>query len=141
MSEARIDLDVVVTAHRVDRAVAAGDRVETRLVCAQRELVAPVDAFLVAPVVRLDVQPAADVGDVRIGEVADELAKCIGLPGAVRVGERDDLGVRVAHGAVLRGDLAAALVADHARAGRRSELLRAVGRGVRGDDELELLAG
>ena len=45
VAEARIDLDVVLAPHGVDRAVAAGDRVDARLVGAQRELVAPVDAL------------------------------------------------------------------------------------------------
>ena len=70
VAEARVDLDVVLAPHRVDRAVAAGDGVEPRLVGSERELVAPVDAFLVATVVRLDVQPAADIRDVGIGKVA-----------------------------------------------------------------------
>ena len=48
--EARVDLDVVLAAQRVDRAVAAGDRAELRLGHAHRELVAPVDALLVRAV-------------------------------------------------------------------------------------------
>ena len=106
MAEARIDLDVVGAADCVDRAVAAGDGVEPRLVRAQRELVAPVDAFLVPAVVGLDVESAADIRDVGIGEVAHELAQRIGLPRAVRVGERDDVAVGLANGAVLRRNLA-----------------------------------
>ncbi len=96
VAEAGIDLDVLRAAHSVDRSVAAGDRVEARLVCAQRELVTPVDALLVRAVAVRDVQSAADVRDVGIGEVADEHAQRRGLPGAVRVGECDDLGVSLA---------------------------------------------
>ena len=44
---------------------------------------------------------------------------------------------RLADGAVLRGHLAAARIADHARAGRLGELLRPVGGRVGGDDDLE----
>ena len=53
-------------------------------------------------------EAAADVGDVRVGERGGELAQRVGRPGRVRVRERDHVAVRLAHGAVLRGDLAAA---------------------------------
>src|SRR5262249_1294375 len=56
--------DVVRPAHRVDRAVAARDRAERRLALAQPQLVAPVDAFAVRPVLALEPDLAADVGDV-----------------------------------------------------------------------------
>src|SRR3712207_8828377 len=47
---ARVDVDVVRAAHRVDRAVAARDRAEPRLALAQPQLVAPVRALAVRPV-------------------------------------------------------------------------------------------
>ena len=50
VAEARVDLDVVGAAHRVDRAVAAGDRAEPRLGAAHAHLVPPVDALLVPAV-------------------------------------------------------------------------------------------
>ena len=59
------------------------------------------------------------------------------LPECVRVREGDELGARLAHGAILGGDLATAAVADDARAGGRCELIGGVVGGVRGDDELE----
>ena len=52
--EARIDLDVVRPAERVDRAVAGRDRAEPRLGLAGHELIAPVDALLVLPARRLE---------------------------------------------------------------------------------------
>ena len=55
VAEARVDLDVVGAAHGVDRAVAAGDRVEPRLGGAHAHLVAPVHALLVPPVVGLTI--------------------------------------------------------------------------------------
>ena len=137
VAEARVDLEIVLAAHRVDRAVAAGDGVDARLVGAQRQLEAPVQALLVAAVAGLEVEPPADVRDVRVGEGADELPQRVGRPRAVRVGEGDDVALRLAHGAVLCGHLAAARIADHARAGGLGELLRPVGGGVGGDDDLE----
>ena len=137
----RVDLDVVRPAHGVDRAVAAGDRAEPRLGLALRQLVAPVEALAVRAVGRLEHEPSADVGDVGVGEVGDELPERIGRPGRVRVGEGDDLAAGLAHGPVLGGDLAAARVDDqpHAVAEALDELVRAVGRGVGGDDDLELV--
>ena len=133
----RVDLDVVRAPHGVDRAVAAGDRAEPRLRLALHHLVAPVDALLVRAVRGLEHEPAADVGDVRVGEVRDELAQRVGRPGRVRVREGDDLAAGLAHGPVLRRHLAAARVDDqpHAVAEPLDELVRAVGRRVRGDDE------
>ena len=106
---------------------------------ARDELVAPVDALPVRAVRRLEPQPAADVRDARIGEVADELAQRVGSPRRVRVGEGDDLRLGRAHRGVLGRDLAAARVPDHPRARRLRELLGPVGGGVGGDDELEQL--
>ncbi len=141
MPEARVDLDVVGAAKRVDRPVASGDGVDPRLVGPKRELVAPVDAFLVPPVVIRDVQPSADVCDIGVGEVADELAERVRAPGAIRVRERNDLGVGLAHRAVLRRDLAAAGVADHPRACGLRERLGPVRGCVRRHDDLEALPG
>ena len=137
----RVDLDVVGPAHRVDRAVAAGDRTEPRLGLALRQLVAPVEALLVRAVGGLEHEPPADVGDIRVGEVGDELPKRVGCPGRVRVGEGEDLAAGLAHGPVLGGDLAAARVHDqpHAVSEALDQLVRAVGRGVGGDDDLELV--
>ena len=137
--EAGIDLGVVGAAQRVDRAVAGRDRAEPRLSVPRHELVAPVDAFLVRAVRGLEPEAPADVRDVRVGEVADELAQRVGRPRRVRVGEGDDVGVGRAHRGVLRRDLAAARVPDHARAGRLRERLGAVRGSVGGDDELEQL--
>ena len=139
MTPLRVDLDVVRPAHGVDRAVPARDRAEPRLGLALRQLVAPVDALLVRAVGSLEHEPPADVGDVRVGEVGDELPQRVGRPGRVRVGEGEDLAARLAHGPVLGGDLAAARVHDqpHAISEALDELVRAVGRGVGGDDDLE----
>ena len=141
MAPLRIDLDVVRPAHGVDRAVAAGDRAEPRLRLALHELVAPVEALLVRAVGRLQHEPAADVRDLGIREVGDQVSQRVGRPGRVCVREGDDLAARLAHGPVLGGHLAAARVHDqaHAVAEALHELVRAVGGGVGGDDELELV--
>ena len=68
VAEPRIDLDVVRAPHRVDRAVAAGDRAERRLLRAQPGLEAPVDALAVGAGRVGQHEPAADVGDVGVGE-------------------------------------------------------------------------
>ena len=63
----QVDLDVVVAANRVDRAVAAGDRPETGLALPQPELVAPVEAFLVGAVLALELHLRAQViGSARL---------------------------------------------------------------------------
>ena len=139
----RVDLDVVGAPHRVDRAVAARDRAEPRLRLALHHLVTPVEALAVGAVGRLEHELAADVRDLRVGEVRDELSKRIRRPGCVRVGERDDLARGLAHGSVLRRHLAPARVDDqaHAVAEPLDQLVRPVGRRVGGDDELELVGG
>ena len=111
--------------------------------CALRQLVAPVDAFAVRAVGRLEHEAAADVGDLGVGEVGDELAERVGRPGRVRVGEGEDLAGRLADGPVLGGDLAPARVHDQPDAGAEplDELVRPVVRRVRGDDELQLVRG
>ena len=144
VAPARVDLDVVGALERVDRAVAAGDRAEPRLGVAQLHLVAPVGALTVRAGGVLEPQLAADVGDLRVGEVRDELPERVGRPGRVAVGEGDDVGGRLPHGPVLRRDLAAARALEqlHARLprrDRRDELVRAVARRVGGDHDLELL--
>ena len=54
---------------RVDRAVPAGDRAQPRFRLPLLELVAPVEALPVGAVGRLEHEPAADVRDLRVGEV------------------------------------------------------------------------
>ena len=61
----RVDLDVVVAADRVDRAVPARDRGERRLLGAQPHLVAPVDALLVGAGVGHEADLAAGVAHRR----------------------------------------------------------------------------
>ena len=141
--EPRVDLDVVAPAQRVDGAEAARGRVDLRLTRSQPGLEAPVEALLVVTGRIAQVEPAEGVRDIGIGEVADQHPQRIRRPGRVRVGEGDDLGVGLAHGAVLRGHLAATIVDDqpHARRESLDELVRPVGRRIRGDDELELLGG
>jgi hypothetical protein len=68
------------------------------------------------------------------------------LPKRIRVGEGDDLSRRLADTSILRGDLASALAADELDArvlrGQPSDdLVRRVGRGVGGDDDLDQLTG
>src|SRR5205814_1201322 len=134
-------LDVVGSAYRVDRAVAARDRAEPRLALAQPELIAPVDAFLVRPVLALKLHLPADVGDVGVGEAANELAQCVRSPGGVRVAERDDLAFGLADRAVHRRELSGPLAREELDAPvvAPDDLVRAVGRAVGGDDEVELV--
>src|SRR5579862_6740988 len=139
VAEARVDLDVVRAPQRVDRAVAPGDRAEPRLRCAREELVPPVHALLIPAVDGLELEPPADVRDLRVCEVADELPQRVRRPGRIRVGKGDDLRVGCTHGRILRCDLAAPRVADHPRSRRCRELLRTVGRRIRGDDDLDEL--
>ncbi len=140
VAEARVDLDVVGAAQGIDRAVAAGDGAELRLGRTLLHLVAPVDALLVAAVGVQDAQLPTDVGDLGVREHAHEGAQRIGRPGAVRVGERDDLTVGLPHRAVLRRNLAPARIRDHLHARElEGDLLGAVGRGVGADDDLQLL--
>ena len=70
------------------------------------------------------------------------MAERIGRPGRVRVREGDDLAGRLAYGAILCRDLAAAWAVEEPDARLAcgdclDELVRPVGRGVRGDDDLE----
>ena len=140
----RVDLDVALATQRVDRAVPARDRAEPRLLLPQPELVAPVQPLAVRPGGVLQAQAAADVGDLGVGEAGDELPERVGRPARVRVGEGDDLALGLAHGAILGGDLAAARAVEQpdarlAGGDGLDELVRAVARGVGGDDQLELL--
>ena len=145
--EARVDLDVVAAAQRVDRAVAAGDRAEARLLLAQPELVAPVDALLV----RARRRPRAAAGRRRRRRrdrrgCATSCRSASGAQVAFASENATISLVGLAHRAVLRGDLAAARAVEQAdaRLARRhglDELVRPVGRRVRGDDDLELVAG
>ena len=117
-----------------------GDRAERGLALAQPHLVAPVEALLVRAVVALEADLAADVGDVRVGEVAHELAQRVRRPGRVRVAEGEDLALGLADGAVHRRQLPAPLGLEQAHAVVAAhDLVRAVGRAVGGDDELELV--
>ena len=146
MAHDRVDLQIGLAPRGVDRAVAGGDRAQTRLQRAHRHLVAPVQALLVGGNRRRARPARSGPGRRRSrrgdgGEGADERASGAGLPQRVRVGERDDLAARVAHGGVLRADLAAAGQLQHdVGAG----LSRPFGRGVRaaiaGDDQLQQLA-
>ena len=142
MPPARVDLDVVVALQGVDRAVSSGDRSQPGLLLAEPELVAPVEAFAVRAVSVLEPEPAADVRDLGVGEVGDEPAKRIRRPGRVRVRERDDVAGRLADRPILGCDLPATRAVEQADArlaggDRLDELVRPIGRGVGGDDDLE----
>ena len=146
VAEARVDLDVVGAAHGVHGAVAAGDRAERGLLRAQPGLESPVDPLAVRAGCVGEHEAPAHVGDVGIGERAHELRERVGCPGRVGVGEGDDLPGRLAHRPVLRRDLPAARAADqaHTRLACREggdELVGAVARRVRGDNDLEPVGG
>ena len=142
--ELRVVLHVRLPLHGVDGAVARSDRAGGRLLLAHPHLVPPVRALHVRAVRALEAKLPADVADLLVGEVADELAQRVRLPLAVRVGEREDVARRLAHRAVLGRDLALAraLQEEDARIlGRQltddrvGEIRRAIGR----DHDLEAL--
>ena len=144
MPPARVDLDVVTPVERIDRAVAAGDRAEVRLLLAQPELEAPVEALAVRAGRVLEPEPAADVGDLGVGEIGHEVPERIRCPRGVRVREGDHVAGRLADRAVLSGDLPAARAVEQADARLAGgdgldELVRPVGRRVGGDDDLQAI--
>ncbi len=144
VAELRVVLDVRVALHCVDRAVARRDRARRRLLLAHPHLVAPVGALHVRAVRALEPKLAADVADLGIGEVPRERAQRVGLPLAVRVREREDVARRLAHGAVLRRDLALARALQETNArvlGRdlADDRVGEVGRAVGRHDDLEAL--
>ena len=139
MPEARVDLDVVRAAHRVDRAVAAGDGAELRLGGAQRHLVAPVEPLLV----RRPRPPRAGAARRRTRRPgrrtgATSCRSASGAQVAVRVGERDDLATRsrARRGPARPPCRRAGSRITRAPAASASSSV-AVGRGVGGDDDLE----
>ena len=71
-------LDVVAAPHRVDGAVAAGDRAKSRLLLALPELVAPVRALAVRPVGLLELEASADVGDLGSAKLRASLRSASG---------------------------------------------------------------
>ena len=144
VAELGIVLDVGVPAHGVDRAVAGGDRGTRGLLGSHPDLVPPVEALEVLAVRALEAELAADVPDLGVGEVARELAERVRLPLGVRVRERDHVARRLAHGAMLGGDLPAALALEQpdarlAGGDLADDVVRPIGRAVGGDDDLEEL--
>ena len=144
VAEARVDVDVVGAPNGIDGAVAAGDRARLRLLLAEPRLHPPVGALDVRAVRSLEHEPAAAVGDLGIGERADELAQRVGRPRRIRVRERDDVGIRPRDGEVLCRNLPAARALEQrdarlARGDLPDDLVRAVRGRVGGDDDLEEL--
>ena len=144
VAEAGVAVHVVGAPHRVDGAVPARDPGQSRLVFPQPHLVAPVHALPARAAGIREPEPAADVGDIRIGEAADERAEGVGLPEGVGVREGDDLALRPGHRGVLRGHLALPGPGEQAHTrvlpgdrldGRVGPVRRAVG----GDDDLDAL--
>ena len=95
----------------------------------------PVSALDVRAVRVLEHQPAADVGDLGIGERADEQSQRVGRPRRVGVRERHDVGLRARDSEVLRGYLAAARALEQpdallTRLDLTDDLVRAVRGGV-----------
>ena len=140
-----VDLDVGVAPDRVDRAVARRHRRQRRLLGAQPQLVAPVDALLVGPGVRDEADLAARVADLRVGEGGREPRQRVRLPARVGVREREQVPAGGADGRVLRAHLAAARQREHlvgpggARALGGGVGVR-LGAAVDRDDQLEAVA-
>jgi hypothetical protein len=144
VAELRVVLDVGLAPHRVDRPVARRDRAAGGLLLAHPDLEAPVEPFEVRPLGRLEAKPTTDVPHLGIRERAHERPQRIRPPLSVRVRERDRVARRLADRTVLRGDLPLARAAEEAHARLpRGDLLddrvRAVGRAVGGDDDLQEL--
>ena len=142
--EPGVDLAVGLAPDRVDRPVRPGHRMDERLARPQPHLVAPVDALLVRAAGRVhEPHLAAGHPDRRVSERRHELAERVGVPLDVGVAERDDLAGRLAHGAVLGGNLASALAPDQADAARleaRDDVVGGVDRVVGRHDDLEPVA-
>ena len=146
MAPARVDLDVVVSLQRVDGAVAARDRAEAGLLLAEPQLVAPVEPLAVR-----SCGVARGGGGRRRRRRRGRRGSRRG--GAAHPAPRSRWRRRtrrrrrgLAHRAVLRRDLAAPRAVEQAhprlaRGDRLDELVRAVGRGVGGDDDLQPVGG
>ena len=144
---ARVEPQVGLAPHRVDRAVAGGDRPEPALERAHRRSRSasrrPPGS---TPSGRQVAKLAADVADLRVGERAHQRAQRVRLPERVRVGEGEDLAARRRRPRRPgRAPCHAAAGPGPARAARpcraASQLDRAVGRPVRGDDQLQRSGG
>ena len=141
LAAGRLERDVGLTAHRVDRPVAGRDAGEARFEGPDGRLVAPVEPLLVLAALPLEAKLAADVADPRIGEAGHQAPERIGLPGRVGVGEGEHLAARPLDRGVERRHLATPRHLEHQiGAGLRRPLEGAVGRAVRDDDDLEPLA-
>ena len=141
----RVDLDVRLGAHGVDRAVAGRHGGQRGLAAAHPHLVAPVDALLVRAALVDERHAAAGVADAGIVERRGERAQRARLPQGVGVAERQQLARGGPHRRVLGADLAAARQLEHeVGAGGPCAGGRVVGAGVGaavdGHDQLERLA-
>jgi hypothetical protein len=92
----------------------------------------------------LEAQLPADVAHFGVGEIGNKQAQCVARPAGVRIRECDDVTCRLAYGPILRRHLATALAVDQAHAwlairNPLHDLIRPIGRGVRGDDDLDPL--
>ena len=133
--------DVGVAPDRVDRAVAGGDAGQRRLHLPHRHLVAPVGALEVVALPVREADLAADIADGRVAEGLDQVPQRAPLPGAVRVGEGEEIAGRALGGGVLGDHLAAPRKVEHeVGPGRLGPVDGRVGRAVGGDDQLEPLA-
>ena len=102
LAATRVELDVRLAAHRIDRSVPGGDPRQPRLPGAHGHLVAPVEALLVAPLSALEAHLPTRVADPPVGEAADEAAQRIRAPVAVGVREGQDRARRARCTAWLR---------------------------------------
>ena len=136
----RIDAQVGLGAHRVDGAVARGDRRQLGLARADGHLVAPVQALLVGAAVVDEAHLAAGVADAGVREGRRQRAQRAGLPERVGVGEGQQLAAGALDGGVLRAHLPAPRQLEHDVGARRPRPgRRVVGRAVARDDDLQAL--
>ena len=115
--EPGIELQIVGAAYRIDRPDPSSDRPDPRLIAPQPAFEARIEPFSVGALGLLVEMPAADVRNVRVGEIADEHAQRVGPPVRVRIRECEDIAARGSDGVILRRGLAPAWNAEqtHAR--------------------------
>ena len=141
MAPGRGQRQVGAAADRVDGAVAGGDPAQGRLHPPHRHLVAPVGALEVVAAGVDEADLAADVADARVGEGLDQAAQGVGRPGAVGVGEGEQVAGRDLGSGVEGGDLAPGRQLEHeVGAGGAGALGGGIGGAVGGDDDPQPLA-
>src|SRR5262249_9104360 len=142
LAAAGVELDVRLPSDCVDAAVPRRDPGEPGLHRANRHLIAPIEALLIAALASVETDLPADVAHLPVGEAPEEATQGIGSPMAVRVREGEDLARRPLHRLIERSHLpSAGELEDEVRAGRAGQLGGAVRGAVGCDHDFEAIAG